>query len=52
MSCTSYGLIYEDTRCVLKVFLEFAIRDAVTDTEFAKRKTVTAMNVMYALSIY
>ncbi|XDV19442.1 hypothetical protein PO909_024912 [Leuciscus waleckii] len=42
------GLIYEETRGVLKVFLENVIRDAVTYTEHAKRKTVTAMDVVYA----
>ncbi|XDV31489.1 hypothetical protein PO909_002480 [Leuciscus waleckii] len=40
------GLIYEETRGVLKVFLENVIRDAVTYTEHAKRKTVTAMDVV------
>ena len=34
---------------VLKVFLENVIRDAVTYTEHARRKTVTAMDVVYAL---
>ena len=34
---------------ILKVFLENVIRDAVTYTEHAKRKTVTAMDVVYAL---
>ena len=34
---------------VLKVFLENVIRDAVTHTEHANRKTVTAMDVVYAL---
>ncbi|XP_058839160.1 histone H1A-like [Topomyia yanbarensis] len=43
------GLIYEETRGVLKIFLENVIRDAVTYTEHAKRKTVTAMDVVYAL---
>ena len=43
------GLIYEETRGVLKVFLEHVIRDAVTYTEHARRKTVTAMDVVYAL---
>ena len=43
------GLIYEETRGVLKVFLESVIRDAVTYTEHARRKTVTAMDVVYAL---
>eukprot|EP00798_Chlamydomonas_sp_ICE-L_P015101 gene15101-biopygen24165 len=41
------GLIYEETRGVLKVFL--VIRDAVTYTEHARRKTVTALDVVYAL---
>merc|ERR1712224_1095589 len=43
------GLIYEETRGVLEVFLENVIRDAVTYTEHARRKTVTAMDVVYAL---
>ena len=43
------GLIYEETRSVLKVFLEMVIRDAVTYTEHARRKTVTAMDAVYAL---
>ncbi|XP_074924368.1 histone H4-like [Chelonoidis abingdonii] len=43
------GLIYEETRGVLKVFLENMIHDAVTYTEHTKRKTVTAMDVVYAL---
>merc|ERR1712146_307618 len=36
-------------RGVLKVFLESVIRDAVTYTEHARRKTVTSMDVVYAL---
>ncbi|KAK6116078.1 hypothetical protein DH2020_008347 [Rehmannia glutinosa] len=43
------GLIYEETRGVLKIFLENVIRDAVTYTEHARRKTVTAMDVVYVL---
>lgn len=43
------GLIYEETRNVLKVFLESVIRDAVTYTEHARRKTVVSMDVVYAL---
>ena len=43
------GLIYEETRGVLKVFLENVIRDSVTYTEHARRKTVSAMDVVYAL---
>uniref|UniRef100_UPI00398F8D53 histone H4-like n=1 Tax=Pristiophorus japonicus TaxID=55135 RepID=UPI00398F8D53 len=41
--------IYEETRGVLKVFLENIIMDSVTYTEQAKHKTVTAMNMVYAL---
>jgi len=41
--------IYDDTRAVLKGFLENVVRDATTYTEHAKRKTVTAMDVVYAL---
>ena len=43
------NLIYEETRTVLRVFLESVIRDSVTYTDHAKRKTVTAMDVVYAL---
>ena len=43
------GTIYEESRGVLKVFLENVIRDAVTYTEHARRKTVTSMDVVYAL---
>ena len=43
------GMIYEEVRGVLKVFLQNAIRDAVTYTEHAGRKTVTTMDVVYAL---
>ncbi|XP_078422190.1 histone H4-like [Cetorhinus maximus] len=40
------GLIYEE---VLKVLLENVTRDSITYTEQAKHKTVTAMDVVYAL---
>ena len=43
------GLIYDETRSVLKTFLDCVVRDAVTYTDHAKRKTVTAMDVVYAL---
>ena len=41
--------IYEYSRQVLKGFLTGVVRDALTYTEHAKRKTVTAMDVVYAL---
>jgi histone H4 len=43
------SLVYDETRAVLKSFLENVVRDAVTYTEHAKRKTVTALDVVYAL---
>lgn len=43
------GTIYEATRGVLKVFLDHVLRDTVTYTEHARRRTVTAMDVVYAL---
>jgi histone H4 len=43
------GLIYEDARKVMKQFLEKTVKDAVTYTEHAKRKTVTALDVVNAL---
>ena len=43
------GLVYEEVRVVLKEFLTNIIKDAVTYTEYSKRKTVTAMDVVYAL---
>ena len=43
------GLIYDETRTVLKIFLENVVRDCVTYSEHAHRKTVTAMDVVHAL---
>ena len=44
------GLIYEETCGILKVFLENLIHDAVTYTEHAERKSITAMDAVNALS--
>merc|ERR1711881_228310 len=43
------GLIYEETRGVLKTFLENVLRDSITYTEHSRRKTVTALDIVYAL---
>lgn len=43
------GLMYEEIRGQIKIELEHVIRDAVTYTEHARRKTVTALDVVYAL---
>jgi histone H3/H4 len=47
LSSAPVGQIYEETRPLLKVFLE-NVMDAVTYTEHA-RKTVTVIHVVYAL---
>ena len=44
------ALVYEETRGVLKVFLENVVRDSVTYTEHGRRKTVAAEDVVYALA--
>jgi histone H4 len=41
--------IYEYTREILRFFLSGVVRDAITYTEHANRKTVTALDVVYAL---
>ena len=43
------GLVYEETRAILKVFLERIIRDAVTYMEHGNRKIITALDVVFAL---
>mmetsp|Transcript_97533 Transcript_97533/g.210335 ORF Transcript_97533/g.210335 Transcript_97533/m.210335 type:complete len:93 (-) Transcript_97533:118-396(-) len=40
------ALIYDETRNVVKQFLESVVRDSVTYTEHAKRKTVSALDVV------
>ncbi|KAG4042247.1 hypothetical protein PC123_g22249 [Phytophthora cactorum] len=42
------GLVYHETRAVLRVFMANQIRDAVTYTEHAHRKTVTGVDVLFA----
>ena len=43
------GLMYEEIKGVLMVFLERVLRDALTYSEHARRKTVTALDVVHAL---
>lgn len=43
------GLLYEEVRGVLKIFMEKILRDAVTYTEHARRKTVSANDIVFAL---
>ena len=41
--------IYRDAREILKEFLQNVIKDAVTYSDHAKRKTVSVLDVLYAL---
>ncbi|CEM13700.1 unnamed protein product [Vitrella brassicaformis CCMP3155] len=43
------ALCYDEIRATLKNFLENVIKDAVLYTEYGNRKTVTAVDVLYAL---
>ncbi len=43
------GLLYEEVRGVVKSFVEGVVRDATSYPEHAKRKTVTAVDVVLAL---
>lgn len=46
---SSCSLIYEETRNVLRLFLEGVVRDCDTYTEHARHKIVFALDVVYAL---
>lgn len=41
--------IYGETRFILRQFMENIIKDAITYTEHARRKTVSALDVIYSL---
>ncbi|KAK7018358.1 histone-fold-containing protein [Favolaschia claudopus] len=43
------ALMYQESRGALKIYLEDVVRDSVTYTEHARRKTVTALDVVHAL---
>ncbi|ETO80929.1 hypothetical protein F441_19362, partial [Phytophthora nicotianae CJ01A1] len=43
------GLVFDHTRAVLKVFVTNLLRDAVVYTQHANRKTISTMDVIYAL---
>ncbi len=43
------SLLYKEVRDVLKGFVEDVVRDATAYTEHAKRRTVTALDVVHAL---
>ena len=43
------SFLYDDSRYALKSFLDNVVRDAITYTIHARRKTVTVMDVVYSL---
>ena len=43
------GNIYEEVRRILKAFLEEVIKDVVIFCQYNERKTVTTIDVIYAL---
>jgi histone H4 len=43
------GMVYPEVRSVLEIFIRQILRDTVTYTEFARRKTVLPVDVLYAL---
>jgi len=43
------GLVYAETRTVLKEFVKSVMKDSILYTESAKRTTVTAMDIVMAL---
>ena len=47
---TMSGIIYEDIRDILKIFLEKQVYNSMVYTEFCRRKTVSVKDVEHALS--
>ena len=43
------GFIYDDARIILKKFVQQIIQDSISLSEYSKRKTVTAMDIIYSL---
>ena len=43
------GNVFEESRGVLKIFLEHVIKDAIIYATYCHRKTITAMDVIFAL---
>jgi histone H4 len=43
--------VYDETRELLKKWLEDVIRDAITYTEHARRRTVTPLDIAHALKL-
>ena len=43
------GNIYEEVRGILKAFLEEVVKDVIIYYQYSERKTVTMMDIIYAL---
>ncbi|MCP4989456.1 MAG: hypothetical protein GY928_26390 [Colwellia sp.] len=43
------GKIYDESRGLVKAFLQNVVKDAVCYSQYGKRMTVTALDVVYAL---
>ncbi len=43
------GLMYEEVRTIIKIYLENVLSDAITFTTSSRRKTVTAADIEYSL---
>tara|TARA_B100000214_G_scaffold357608_1_gene317423 strand:- start:158 stop:526 length:369 start_codon:yes stop_codon:yes gene_type:complete len=43
------GLFYDETRGVVKWFIDNIVKDALNYTEHARRKTISVMDIIYAL---
>ena len=43
------GNVYEESRGVMKIFMEAVVKDAIIYVTHCDRKTVTTMDVIYAL---
>ena len=46
------GNVFEESRGVLKIFLKHVIKNAIINTTYCNRKTVMAMDVVYALKCH
>ena len=44
------GLMYEESRAILKAWLENVLHDSLTYAEHARRKTMTAADIVFALN--
>ncbi len=43
------SFVYDDARVAIKGFLEHVVKNSIIYSDYARRKTVTAMDVIYAL---